>query len=319
MARSIYITSPEGDTGKSTVALGMLDLLTRRVERVGVYRPVARSTTERDYVLDLLLAHDSVDLSYEQCVGVTYEQVHEDPEAALSEIVARYHEVQRCCDVVVIVGTDYTDVAGPAELTYNARIAANLGAPVLLVVRGADRTPDEIRQVVEVSTPELRASHAQLIAVVANRCAPDQVTAVREQISGEVPAWAIPEEPFLKAPTVRSLMAAVDGKLWNGDDALLAREALDVLVGAMSIEHLLDRLSDGAVVITPGDRNDVLLGLLTAHAADGFPSLSGVILTGGFVPPEPIARLIGGFGQRLPIVQTPVSYTHLTLPTIYSV
>src|SRR5450756_375076 len=86
----------------------MLDLLTRRVERVGVYRPVARSTTERDYVLDLLLAHDSVDLSYEQCVGVTYEQVHEDPEAALSEIVARYHEVQRCCDVVVIVGTDYT-------------------------------------------------------------------------------------------------------------------------------------------------------------------------------------------------------------------
>ena len=304
MARSIYITSPEGDTGKSTVALGMLDLLTRRVERVGVYRPVARSTTERDYVLDLLLAHDSVDLSYEQCVGVTYEQVHEDPEAALSEIVARYHEVQRCCDVVVIVGTDYTDVAGPAELTYNARIAANLGAPVLLVVRGADRTPDEIRQVVEVSTPELRASHAQLIAVVANRCAPDQVTAVREQISGEVPAWAIPEEPFLKAPTVRSLMAAVDGKLWNGDDALLAREALDVLVGAMSIEHLVDRLSDGAVVITPGDRNDVLLGLLTAHAADGFPSLSGVILTGGFVPPEPIARLIGGFGQRLPIVQT---------------
>jgi len=304
VARSIYITSPEGDTGKSTVALGMLDLLTRRVERVGVYRPVARSTTERDYVLDLLLAHDSVDLSYEQCVGVTYEQVHEDPEAALSDIVARYHEVQRCCDVVVIVGTDYTDVAGPAELTYNARIAANLGAPVLLVVRGADRTPDEIRQVVEVSTPELRASHAQLIAVVANRCVPDQVTAVREQISGEVPAWAIPEEPFLKAPTVRSLMAAVDGKLWNGDDALLAREALDVLVGAMSIEHLVDRLSDGAVVITPGDRNDVLLGLLTAHAADGFPSLSGVILTGGFVPPEPIARLIGGFGQRLPIVQT---------------
>ena len=148
MARSIYITSPEGDTGKSTVALGMLDLLTRRVERVWVYRPVARSTTERDYVLDLLLAHDSVDLSYEQCVGVTYEQVHEDPEAALSDIVARYHEVQRCCDVVVIVGTDYTDVAGPAELTYNARIAANLGAPVLLVVRGADLTPDEIRQVV---------------------------------------------------------------------------------------------------------------------------------------------------------------------------
>ena len=193
MARSIYITSPEGDTGKSTVALGILDLLTHRVERVGVYRPVARSTTERDYVLDLLLAHDGVDLTYEQCVGVTYDEVHEDPEAALSEIVARFHDVQRHCDIVVIVGTDYTDVAGPAELTYNARIAANLGAPVLLVVRGADRTPDEIRQVVEVSTPELRASHTQLIAVIANRCVPSQLYAVREALAGEVPVLAIPD------------------------------------------------------------------------------------------------------------------------------
>ena len=304
MARSIYITSPEGDTGKSTVALGMLDLLTHRVERVGVYRPVARSTTERDYVLDLLLAHDGVDLTYEQCVGVTYDEVHEDPEAALSEIVARFHDVQRHCDIVVIVGTDYTDVAGPAELTYNARIAANLGAPVLLVVRGADRTPDEIRQVVEVSTPELRASHAQLIAVIANRCVPSQLDAVREALAGEVPVWAIPDEPFLQAPTVQGLMAAVGGTLWKGDEQLLAREALDVLVGAMSVEHLLDRLSDGSVVITPGDRNDVLLGLLTSHAADGFPSLAGIILTGGFVPAEPIARLIGGFGQRLPIMRT---------------
>ena len=306
MARSIYITSPEGDTGKSTVALGMLDLLTRRVERVGVYRPVARSTTERDYVLELLLAHDGVDLTYEQCVGVTYDQVHEDPEEALSDIVARYHEVRRHCDFVVIVGTDYTDVAGPAELTYNARIAANLGAPVLLVVSGADRTPDEIRQVVEVSTPELRASHAQLIAVIANRCNPGELAAVREALSGEVPVWAIPSEPFLQAPTMRGLMAAVDGTLWKGDEELLAREALDVLIGAMAIEHLLDRLSDGAVVIIPGDRNDALLGLLTAHAADGFPSLAGIILTGGFIPPETITRLVGGFGQRLPIIQTNV-------------
>ena len=144
MARSIYITSAEGDTGKSTIALGVLDLLTRSVQRVGVFRPVARSTDQRDYVLELLLAHDGVDLSYQDCVGVTYDEVHADPEAALSRIVSRYHEVERQCDAVVIVGTDYTDVAGPTELSYNARIAVNLGAPVLLVVRGSGRRLDEV-------------------------------------------------------------------------------------------------------------------------------------------------------------------------------
>src|SRR5690606_32091811 len=145
-ARSIYITSPEGETGKSTIALGVLDLLVRKVQRGGVFRPVTRSagTEVQYYVLVLLLAHDDVPLPADQAIGVTYEYVHADPEAALSQIVARYHEVASQCDFVVVVGTDYTDVAGPTELSFNARVAANLGAPVLLVVSGKGRTPDAV-------------------------------------------------------------------------------------------------------------------------------------------------------------------------------
>src|SRR5665811_870459 len=89
-----------------------------------------------------------------------------------------------------------------------------------------------------------------------------------------------------------------------GDEALLSREALDLLVGAMSLEHLLERLTDGAVVITPGDRGDILHGLVSAHAADGFPSLAGIVLNGGFSPPDTIFRLVSGLNQRLPIIQT---------------
>ena len=304
MARSIYVTSPEGDTGKSTVALGLVDLLTRTVQRVGVFRPIARSTETRDYVLELLLAHDGVDLSYEDCIGTTYEAVHHDPEAALATIVQRYHAVARDCDVVVVVGTDYTDIAGPAELGFNARIAANLGAPVLLCVKGQGRTPEEVRQVAEVAAAELEAGHAQVVAIVANRCAPENLDAIRSELSTRATAWALPEEPFLVAPTVRQLMESVDGTLVGGDAELLPREATDVLVGAMSIEHLLERLSDGVVVIVPGDRSDILLGLLMAHAADGFPSLSGIILNGGFEPPATVSRLVDGLHSRLPIIRT---------------
>ena len=305
MARSLYITSSEGDTGKSTIALGMVDLLSRTVRRVGVFRPVARSSDQVDYVLELLLAHDGVDLTYEQCVGVTYEEVHADPEAALARIVSRYHDMARECDAVVVVGTDYTDVVGPTELSYNARIAANLGAPVLLVVRGTGRRPDAVRQSAEVSLAELRAQHAEAVAVIANRCEPDEVSAVREALTAlALPAWAVPEDQLLAAPTVRAVMEAVGGHLVAGDESLLGREALDLLVGAMSLEHLLERLTDGAVAIAPGDRGDILLGLVSAHAAEGFPSLAGIVLNGGFSPPEVITRLVGGLGQRLPIIQT---------------
>lgn len=304
VARSIYVTSPEGDTGKSTVALGLVDLLTRTVQRVGVFRPIARSTDEGDYVLELLLAHDGVDLSYNDCIGTTYEQVHADPEGALATIVQRYHAVARQCDVVVIVGSDYTDVVGPAELGFNGRIAANLGAPVLLCVKGQHRTPEEVRQVAGVALTELEAAHAQVVAVVANRCDPESVESVRTELSALTRAWALPEDPFLVAPTVGQLMESVDGTLVGGDPELLSRESTEVLVGAMSMEHLLERIADGVVVITPGDRADILLGLLTAHSADGFPSLSGIILNGGFTPAPVIERLVEGLGSRLPIIRT---------------
>jgi len=301
--RSIYVSAQEGETGKSTVALGLLDLLTRRVQRVGVFRPVARSTDQRDYVLELLLGHDGVDLGYEECVGVTYDDVHTDPDAALATIVSRYHAMARSCDAVVIVGSDYTDVAGATELSFNARVAANLGSPVLLVVSGNGRTGGEVRHAVDVALAELHAHHAQTIGVIANRCTA-ALGEVRRALEGPVPAWALPEEPFLVAPTVGALMEAVDGRLAMGDPELLSREALEVLIGAMSVEHLLPRLSDGAVVITPGDRSDVLLGLIMAHAAPGSPSLAGIVLNGGFYPPPAVARLVEGLGQRLPVIRT---------------
>ena len=249
MARSIYVTSPEGDSGKSMVALGLVDLLARTVQRVGVFRPVARSTDVRDYVLELLLHHDGVDLTYDECVGVTYEQVLDDPEAALAQIVSRYHDVERQCDAVVVVGTDYTDVAGPTELAYNARIAANLGAPVVLVINGGHRKPAVVAQVADVVVTEMHANHAQVVSIVANRCAPGSVSGVRDALRDGtgLPSWAVPENPLLTAPTVRQLSEAVRGTLIAGDEDLLSREVLDVIVGAMSVEHLLGKLTDSLI------------------------------------------------------------------------
>ena len=316
VARSIYITSSEGHSGKSSIALGVLDTLSHGVQRVGVFRPVARSTAERDYVLELLLSHDGVDLNYDECVGVSYDQVHADPDAALSRIIERFKAVERKCDAVVIVGSDYTDVGSPTELGYNARIAANLGAPVLLVLTGRSvdesrsRTVDEMRQIAALSLPGLGVAHASLLAVIANRADPDQLTAIAQAIAdvadpaGSVPAWAIPEDPFLVAPTVRAIMDAVDGELFTGDPALLAREALGVVIAAMSMENVLPRLIEGGIVVIPGDRSEMLLAALTAHASDTFPSLAGVVLNGGFALSPTMERLIDGLDETLPIITT---------------
>ena len=314
MSTRIFIASAEGHTGKSSIAIGVLQTLTRRIERVGVFRPISRSTTERDYVLELLLQHDSVELDYDECVGVGYDLVHSDPEAALTQIVSRFAAVERQCDAVLILGSDYTDVGSPTELSFNARIAANLGAPVLLVLGGRTsdgtvaRTPDGMRQIAELTLAELTTSHAGLLAVIANRSDPDHLTeieaAVRSAMHDEaVPVWAIPEDPFLIAPSVAALLDATGATLIAGDPALLEREAIGVVLAAMSMENVLPRLTEGAIVVVPGDRSDVLLGTLLAHASATFPSVAGIILNGGFELSPQIRRLIDGLGLTLPIAR----------------
>jgi phosphate acetyltransferase len=328
VTQSIYITSAEGHSGKSTVALGVLDALSRVTPRVGVFRPIARSTAERDYVLEMLLDHDGVDLAYDECVGVTYDDVRDDADAALGRIVERYKAVEAQCDAVVVIGSDYTDVGSPAELAYNARIAANLGAPVLLVLGGraqhgqgetlglsVARTPQEVGQIAALALPELLHERAEVFAAIVNRADPDLldevVSSVRHVVdtagaprSRTVPVWALPEDRFLIAPSMRGVLRSVEGELIKGDPELLTREVLGVVVAGMSMVNVLPRLMESAVIVIPADRTEVLLAALLAHSSGTFPSLAGVVLNGGFELPDAIVRLIDGLGSSLPIIAT---------------
>ncbi len=329
MAQSIYITSAEGLSGKSTIVLGVIDALTRVTPRVGVFRAIARSTAERDYVLEMLLDHVDVDLKYDECIGVTYDDVRRDQDAALSRIVERYKAVEAKCDAVVIVGSDFTDVGSMTELGYNARIAANLGAPVLLVLNGRasegdrlgvsiPRSPEELGQLTAQAVTELQHHRAELFAVITNRADPVKLHAINAEISrvvadvpaadgtreAEVGVWSIPEDMYLVAPAVRDVMLTLGGTLLRGDEELLTREVVDVVVAGMSLNNVLERLQEGAIVIVPADRTEVLLGLLLANSSGTFPSISGIILNGPFPLPSAVEKLMAGLDSSLPIVQT---------------
>src|ERR1700754_900330 len=300
----LYIAAPEGDTGKSTIALGILHRLAAPAARVGVFRPITRAGSEdRDYIADLLLAQTTAGVPYERCLGVTYQQLHAYRDAAIDDIVERYHAMAADCDVVVIVGSDYTDVASPAELSVNARIAVNLGAPVLLAVRAKGRSAEQVAHLVEVCLAELETQHAHTAAVVANRCEPSQLTAITDALRPLAPkTYAVPDEPLLVAPTVADLQAAVNGTLVSGDTELMSREVMGVVVAGMTADHVLERLREGVAVITPGDRSDVVLAVASAHAAEGFPSLSCIILNGGFELHRSTGALVAGLRLRLPII-----------------
>jgi phosphate acetyltransferase len=305
MSRSVFVAAPEGLSGKSSVALGLVDLLIRKVRRVGVYRPIIDSVEAVDPVLELLVAHPGVAQSYEDAAGVTYHDLHADPEGSLSRIVDRYGILSADYDAVVVVGSDYTDVTTGNEWALNAQIAANIGSPVVLVVHGRGRDPESVVATVDRARGELVDRHAHPVAVIANRVEPSDLTEVRALLARTgLAVGAIPEIPLLFAPSVADLQQACGATLVRGNPELLQRESMGFVVAAMSLPEVLIRLGDHYTVIAPGDRVDVLPALILAHQSATFPDLASVVLTGGYTPPDSVQQLMDGVRQDLPVLVT---------------
>jgi len=309
VSRSVYIASPEGFTGKSAVALGLLDALTREVGSVGVFRPLTTTSSDSDdldLIVDLLVNQPGISQIYDEAIGVTYDAARENADEALHVIVERFGQLNDRFDVILVIGSDYTDVATGTELSFNAKIAANLGSPVVLVVHGRERTPEQIRAAAESAIAELRANHAHTVAVIANRVDHDAAEVIRATLKElpDVVTAAIPESPLLSAPTFRALAEAAEAQLVLGSETWMDREVLGVIVAAMSLPHVLDRLVADAAVIAPSDRTDLIPGLMLAHQSGTFPPLAGILLTGGYQFPDSIRRLSEGVQQSLPIALT---------------
>ena len=92
MTRGLFLASPEARTGKSAVAVGLLDILVREVGTVGIFRPLVDGHA-RDRLIDVLLARPGVEQTYDNARGVTYEAAYNDPDEALSEILNRFEDV----------------------------------------------------------------------------------------------------------------------------------------------------------------------------------------------------------------------------------
>jgi phosphate acetyltransferase len=287
----------------------LLDALTREVGSVGVFRPLTTTGSDSDdldLIVDLLVNQPGISQIYDEAIGVTYDAARENADEALHVIVERFGQLNDRFDVILVIGSDYTDVATGTELSFNAKIAANLGSPVVLVVHGRERTPEQIRAAAESAIAELRANHAHTVAVIANRVDHDTAEVIRATLKEmpDVVTAAIPESPLLSAPTFRALVEAAEAQLVLGSETWMDREVLGVIVAAMSLPHVLDRLVADAAVIAPSDRTDLIPGLMLAHQSGTFPPLAGILLTGGYQFPDSIRRLSEGVQQSLPIALT---------------
>ncbi|WP_420176517.1 phosphate acetyltransferase [Luteococcus sp. OSA5] len=303
MTKAVYIASSEGGEGKSTIALGLVEALARTVDSVGVFRPLVKSA-EDDIVTRTLIAHESVPQSYDDAIGISYAEFAADPDEAMTTIVNRYEALNKKYDAIVIVGSDYAGVTAPIEMNFQARIAANLNASVLLVVRGKGRSVEEVRRSAEVGLHEYEKLHNSIFGVIATRIPPELADEARIALAGirsDLVTGVLPETNMLAAPTVEMQFDAMDSELWVGSQRELGKESLGIVVAGMTLPNLLKRMKDDHTVLIPADRMDLLPGIVMAHRSPSFPNVAAVVLTGGYEIPDTIRTLLSTVDARLPI------------------
>ncbi|HCT78045.1 MAG TPA: phosphate acetyltransferase [Micromonosporaceae bacterium] len=301
MARNVYVTSLEPGGGKSAIALGVAEVLSRRVRRLGVFRPFVRAGS--DPVVELLQrrygTRHGVGPSYEHAAELLGEGRKDE---LIAEVLEAYHALERDCDAIIIVGTDYGhDLAGrdepslPDELSLNLRLAAEVGAAVLPVVRGDGRSAADVADAVRAAY--YACEELPVLAVIANRTEAE----LSLSLPAGVPAYAIPRLAAIAAPTMAEVAAALQAAPVHGaTDAAMSRDVVDAMVGAASVPSFLDNLRDNCLVVTPGDRADLIVAAVAAHHT-GQAAIAGLLLTLGIQPDPRVIALVSKFKVELPI------------------
>jgi phosphate acetyltransferase len=310
MANSLYIAAMEPGSGKSVVALGIMEMLSRRIRRVGYFRPVVPSAKEPDNNIRLIKSRYHLDLAYEDMFAYAHEDARNrvaegQTEALLKNIVNKYKQLERKCKFILCEGTDFTDVGSAFEFDFNADVANNLGTPILTIVNGRNKTADETVDAMQVARESFEEKGCTILATIINRVAADRLPAVKDHLKAhgleEEPIYILPEEASLGKPTVGEIARNLNAQILMGESKGLNREVHEFKVAAMNLPHFLDHISDGDLIITPGDRGDVILASLAITLSDTMPNIAGLLLTGGLLPEDPIQRLIQGLKKYSPI------------------
>jgi phosphate acetyltransferase len=309
--RHVFVMALERGTGKSAVVLGLAEVLSRRAGRMAMFRPLVAAADPPDPDIELIRRRYELPQTYRSSFALTPEDLgdadgRDGYERLLARVVDGCARVGAEADVVLLEGSDVTTASPIVELDLTIDAARHLAAPVLLVVGGHGRSRGQVLSAAHQSVAVLTDRGCTVLGVVCNRVDADHVDAVRAGLPaavGELPGAVLPEVPLLAAPTVTEIADRLGAQSIVAPAA--SRDVARVVVGAMGLPAFLDRVADGDLVITPGDRADLVAGILAAHVSAAYPAVAGVVLSGGMVA-EPVRRLAPGFDRAgIPVLAVP--------------
>lgn len=311
MTNAIYLTTTEPYSGKSIIALGLVNLLAGKTEKIAYFKPViSREGNEKDSHLEMIAGQFNLSAPYKDMFVFTRNEVVKQINAGneayiIDTIIDRFKQLQERFDFVVVEGTDFMGGSTNIEFDGNISIAKNLGIPAAVIVKGEGKSVQEIVDTAVSTAKGFTDEGVQILTVIANKINSDKEEEIRTQLTKALPVniivTSIPSNKDLGNPTMKEIHESVGGKVLFGEH-LLSNQVDTSIVGAMQLHNCLTRLSKNTLIVTPGDRGDIIIGALQANISKNYQKIAGIVLTGGLVPEPTIMKLIEGLDTVVPIV-----------------
>ena len=312
MSKAIYVATIESDSGKSLVSLGLLRMMLTKSSKVGYFRPITNEVQDREFGdhKNTAIKFFNLDIEYNDYFAYKQSEVVEllsdgKSEEVIHNVIKKYKKLEAKYDYVLVEGTDFSGDGGISELDVNLMIAKNLGIPALIVGSGNGKKKKEFINTMQLSYNSFVSKEVDVIGLIANKIEPDEIEYIKKGLRKKFPENLqidiIPKINFLAYPTVKEVVQALNGRVLFGEQ-FLDNAIGSYSTGAMQLRNYLTRIQDNALVVTPGDRADIILGALQANASTNYPKIAGIVLTGSLIPEESITKLIEGVQSTVPII-----------------
>ena len=311
MSKGIYVATIEPNSGKSVVVLGLMRMLLGKTAKVGYFRPIIEDIKvgEMDNHINTVVSYFEIDINYKKTYAFTRSQVLDlynqgKSGKVIDEIIKKYKNLEERFDFILVEGTDFSHENSSLELDINLLISKNLGLPAIIVSQGDGKLLSDVVDNVQLAHDTFK-EEVDVLSIMTNKINPDEVSTLKSLLKARINSGTditvIPKINSLASPTVKEIVKTLKGNILFGHD-MLNNQVDNFNVATMQLRNYLNQLKDDCLVITAGDRADIILGSLQANRSKNYPKISGIILTGGLMPEESILKLIEGLSSIVPII-----------------
>lgn len=312
MTKTVFIASAEPYSGKSIVALGLVNMLLGKAQKIGYFKPIINPDPLefKDVHIETILEHFHIPLKYEDTFAYTRSHAlrlleNDNRGVLIDNIISKFKKIEENYDFTIVEGSDYIGEGTAFEFEVNATIARNLNAPAIIVNSGKNKSTAQIINSVISLYNNFSSYDVQILGVIVNKVNKSQVDDIKELLSAQLPANTnlsiIPSDKDLENPTMKEIFDHIGGKLLFGEE-FLSNQVDNFVTGAMQVPNFLNHIKENVLIITPGDRGDIIIASLQANLSANYPKVAGIVLSAKVEPEEPIVRLIQGLQTVVPII-----------------